>query len=61
MRTKELLLTYEQSINRKDHIIVNLTRALQGQKNKCSLQHSFSLWKLKMCNEKREVSNNYGI
>ena len=55
MRTKELLVTYEQSLNRKDHIIVNLTRALQGQKNKCSLQHAFGLWKLKMCDEKREV------
>ena len=58
MRTKELLVTYEQSTNRKDHIISNLTRALQGQKNKCSLQQSFSVWKLKMCDEKREVSNN---
>lgn len=30
-RYKELLVTYEQSIARKDHIIANLTRALQKQ------------------------------
>ena len=30
-RYKELLVTYEQSIARKDHIITNLTRALQKQ------------------------------
>ena len=34
-RYKELLVTYEQSIARKDHIIANLTRALQKQV--CSL------------------------
>ena len=30
-RYKELAVTYEQSINRKDHVIANLTRALQKQ------------------------------
>ena len=30
-RYKELLGTYEQSIGRKDHVISNLTRALQKQ------------------------------
>ncbi len=28
---KELLVTYEQSIGRKDHVIANLTAALQKQ------------------------------
>ena len=28
---KELLATYEQSIGRKDHVIANLTKALQKQ------------------------------
>ena len=50
-----MLVTYEQSVNRKDHIIANLSRALQGQKNKCALQQSFGVWKLKMCDERREV------
>ncbi len=30
-RFKELLVTYEQSIGRKDHIVSNLTRAMQKQ------------------------------
>ena len=30
-RYKELLVTYEQSIARKDHVVANLTRALQKQ------------------------------
>ena len=30
-RYKELAVTYEQSISRKDHVIANLTRALQKQ------------------------------
>ncbi len=30
-RYKELLVTYEQSVGRKDHIISNLTRAMQKQ------------------------------
>jgi hypothetical protein len=28
-RFRELLVTYEQSITRKDHIISNLTRSMQ--------------------------------
>ncbi len=54
---KELLHTYEQSIERKDHVISNLTRAVQKQKERFEMLKKFEAWKLKHNEEKREVKN----
>ena len=53
---KELLHTYEQSIERKDDVITNLTRAMQKQKDKFDMLKTFCEWKIKHNDMKREVS-----
>lgn len=51
---KELLNTYEQSIERKDQVIANLTASLQSHRDKMEIQKSFSEWKIKHNDVKRE-------
>ncbi|KAK2156598.1 hypothetical protein LSH36_209g04027 [Paralvinella palmiformis] len=52
---RELLHTYEQSIERKDQVIANLTHALQKQKEKFEMLRTFSEWKISLNDKKREV------
>ena len=52
---KELLHTYEQSIERKDQVISNLTHAMQKQREKIEMLKKFNEWKLKHIDRKREV------
>lgn len=52
---KELLHTYEQSIERKDQVIANLTASLQSHRDKMQIQRSFCEWKVKHNDTKREV------
>ena len=53
---RELLATYEQSIQRKDQVISNLTNGLQHHRNRMEVQRSFTEWKVKHNDAKREVS-----
>jgi centrosomal protein POC5 len=53
---KELLHTYETSIDRKDEVISNLTRALQRHKEKFEMMRTFCGWRIKHNDTKREVS-----
>ncbi|KAF6028850.1 POC5 [Bugula neritina] len=52
---KELLHTYEVSIERKDGVISNLTRSLQNQKEKFDTMKTFTDWKLQFAAKKQEV------
>ncbi|KAK3094372.1 hypothetical protein FSP39_000914 [Pinctada imbricata] len=52
---KELLHTYEQSIQRKDQVISNLTQALQKQREKQEMTKTFCEWKIKHDDQKREA------
>jgi len=52
---KELLSTCEKSLNRKDDIIMNLTRALQTHKDKLQMSHALTQWKLKLIDERRQA------
>jgi len=52
---RELLATYEQSIQRKDQVISNLTAGLQHHRNRMEVQQSFAEWKMKHNDVKREV------
>jgi len=52
---RELLATYEQSIQRKDQVISNLTAGLQHHRNRMEVQQSFTEWKMKHNDVKREV------
>ncbi len=52
---KELLHTYEQSIERKDQVISNLTRAMQQQKDRFDMLKTFCEWKIRHNDVKREV------
>jgi len=52
---RELLATYEQSIQRKDQVISNLTAGLQHHRNRMEVQRSFTEWKVKHNDVKREV------
>ena len=53
---KELLHTYERSIERKDQIIANLTRGMQKQRQRFDMLHTFCDWKLRYNELKKEVS-----
>ena len=55
---KELLLTYEQSIERKDEVIANLTRAMQRQRDKFEMSKTFCEWKIRHNDKKREVCHS---
>lgn len=52
---KELLNTYEVSIERKDAVIANLTRSLQNQKDKFDTLKTFTEWKIQYAAKKQEV------
>lgn len=52
---RELLHTYEQSVERKDQVIANLTHALQKQREKFDMLRTFSEWKISLNDKKREV------
>ncbi|XP_053386877.1 centrosomal protein POC5-like isoform X2 [Mercenaria mercenaria] len=52
---KELLATYEKSIERKDQVISNLTHAMQKQKDKNEMMRTFCEWKMKHNDFKRET------
>ena len=54
---KELLHTFELSIERKDAVISNLTQGMQKQKQKYEMLRSFGDWKLSHSDAKREVSD----
>ncbi|XP_072019825.1 centrosomal protein POC5-like [Amphiura filiformis] len=56
---KELLHTYELSIERKDDVISNLTRAVQKQKERFEMLKRFQAWKLKHNEEKRELFTSH--
>ncbi|XP_052219894.1 centrosomal protein POC5-like [Dreissena polymorpha] len=51
---KELLATYERSIERKDQVISNLTNALQKQKDRTEVVKTFCEWKMRHNDLKRE-------
>ncbi|KAL3884431.1 hypothetical protein ACJMK2_024570 [Sinanodonta woodiana] len=51
---KELLHTYEQSIERKDQVISNLTNAMQKQREKFDMLKKFNEWKIRHNDIKRE-------
>ncbi|KFU95627.1 Centrosomal protein POC5, partial [Chaetura pelagica] len=55
---KELLHTYEVSIGRKDEVIVNLTQALERQKERIELMRKFTLWRIQHVNAKQEEYQN---
>ena len=52
---KELVANCERNLAQKDAIIANLTTSLNKQKTKEGLMRSFQAWKLRHCDEKREV------
>ncbi|XP_067653778.1 centrosomal protein POC5-like isoform X1 [Haliotis asinina] len=54
-KLKELLHTYEQSIERKDQVISNLTHALHKQREKFDMLKKFTEWKLRHNDLKREA------
>lgn len=56
---RELLTTYEQSIQRKDQVISNLTAGLQHHRNRMEVQRTFSEWKIRHNDAKREVFHSY--
>ncbi|XP_048750876.2 centrosomal protein POC5-like [Ostrea edulis] len=53
-RMKELLHTYEASVQRKDQVISNLTQALSKQREKQDALRTFSDWKIQHIDLKRE-------
>ncbi|XP_030898598.1 centrosomal protein POC5 isoform X2 [Melopsittacus undulatus] len=55
---KELLRTYEISIGRKDEVIINLTKALERQKEKIELMRNFTLWRIQHIKAKQEEYAN---
>uniref|UniRef100_A0A8C2D211 Centrosomal protein POC5 n=1 Tax=Cyprinus carpio TaxID=7962 RepID=A0A8C2D211_CYPCA len=51
---KDLLNTYKISNQRKDEVIVNLSRALDRQREKLELMRSFTQWRLQQCAAREE-------
>ena len=58
---KELVANCERTIAQKDSIIANLTTSLNKQKTKEGLVRSFNQWKLRYCDEKREVRLDFAF
>ncbi|KAK2565330.1 Centrosomal protein POC5 [Acropora cervicornis] len=52
---KELLHTYELTLEHKDSIVSNITNAIQKQKERNEMLRAFTLWKLRHCDERREA------
>lgn len=51
---KELLHTYELTLEHKDSIVSNITNAIQKQKERNEMLRAFTFWKLRHCDERRE-------
>ncbi|KAJ7335861.1 hypothetical protein JRQ81_013802 [Phrynocephalus forsythii] len=54
---KELLHTYEISIERKDEVIANLTHAIEKQKDRIELMKKFTKWRIKHVLGRQEARN----
>ncbi|XP_062873696.1 centrosomal protein POC5 [Trichomycterus rosablanca] len=52
---KDLLNTFQLSNQRKDEVIVNLTRAVDRQRERLELMKSFTQWRLQHCAAREEV------
>uniref|UniRef100_A0A673GUP7 Centrosomal protein POC5 n=1 Tax=Sinocyclocheilus rhinocerous TaxID=307959 RepID=A0A673GUP7_9TELE len=52
---KDLLNTYKTSNQRKDEVIVNLSRAVDRQREKLELMRSFTQWRLQQCAAREEA------
>uniref|UniRef100_A0A671RTL6 Centrosomal protein POC5 n=1 Tax=Sinocyclocheilus anshuiensis TaxID=1608454 RepID=A0A671RTL6_9TELE len=52
---KDLLNTYKISNQRKDEVIVNLSRAVDRQREKLELTRSFNQWRLQQCAAREEA------
>lgn len=52
---KEYLHTYQESMERKDAVISNLTTALHNSRDKLELMRKFSSWKAQHNESNREV------
>ncbi|KAJ3603840.1 hypothetical protein NHX12_028581 [Muraenolepis orangiensis] len=52
---KDLLHTYETSNQRKDEVIMNLTKALDRQKEKMEVMRTFTTWRIRHSQAKEEV------
>ncbi|KAL7839653.1 hypothetical protein SRHO_G00263110 [Serrasalmus rhombeus] len=52
---KDLLNTYQISNQRKDEVIVNLTRAVDRQRERLEVMRSFTQWRIKHCTAKEEA------
>uniref|UniRef100_A0A3B1IKG2 Centrosomal protein POC5 n=1 Tax=Astyanax mexicanus TaxID=7994 RepID=A0A3B1IKG2_ASTMX len=55
---KELLNTYQISNQRKDEVIVNLTRAVDRQRERLELMRNFTQWRIKHCAAKEEAQSS---
>ncbi|XP_067294357.1 centrosomal protein POC5 isoform X1 [Pseudorasbora parva] len=52
---KDLVNTYQISNQRKDEVIVNLSRAVDRQREKLELMRSFTQWRLQQCAAREEA------
>ncbi|XP_053336443.1 centrosomal protein POC5 [Clarias gariepinus] len=52
---KDLLNTYQISNQRKDEVIMNLTRAVDRQRERLELMRNFTQWRLQHCAAKEEA------
>ncbi|XP_056601971.1 centrosomal protein POC5 isoform X1 [Triplophysa dalaica] len=52
---KDLLNTYQISNQRKDEVIVNLSRAVDRQREKLELMRTFTQWRLRNCAAREEA------
>ncbi|KAI4875481.1 hypothetical protein NFI96_030042 [Prochilodus magdalenae] len=54
---KDVLNTYQISNQRKDEVIVNLTQAIDRQRERLELMRSFTQWRIKHCAAKEEAQS----
>ena len=52
---KEIIANYDRNLGQKDTIIRNLSTTIGKQKSKENIMRSFSKWKLRCTDERREV------
>ncbi|XP_051981244.1 centrosomal protein POC5-like [Xyrauchen texanus] len=57
-RLKDLINTYEISNQRKDEVIMNLSRAVDRQREKLELMRSFTQWRLQYCAARVEAQGS---
>ncbi|KAK1792339.1 hypothetical protein P4O66_012298, partial [Electrophorus voltai] len=55
---KDLLNTYQTSNQRKDEVIMNLTRAIDRQRERTELMRRFTHWRLQRCAAREEVQGS---